>query len=483
MVQFRRQAVQQAARGGRYDAPEVGIPLRRWSAIFAALVIAASAIAWAFLAEIPITVESKGILLHPSGVRPVEATQYGVALTPRVSRNQRVTTGSILLELALPDLQDELRLAESALRVLENADADARRIEADTLQQERELANKKRASLEKTLTSLQAIVDRNRTLSSALMQEQATRLEDLLADSTNLLHQLETQLTAVSQLADRDLATATDTARATSQVLESTRAVAGLNDQKNNLQLQQLRTEQSILEVERQIEELRLGIQELQTSLTRAENKVAVEQGQREAQLQRQRDTITSLQDRLKRQRFVRSPCEGTLLEVPVAEGQPIRPGQTIATIARQPETDQEKLQVTAFFPLASGKRIAPGATAFVTPSTVPRERYGSIIATVEDVYDFPISAEEAVRIVGSREVLKPLMNVGGVLGIRATPQPSPQAGAQFEWTSSRQAPQLTAGTSVSLRVVVERRKPISYLLPFLRRSFYGPDRSAEPQP
>ena len=78
-------------------------------------------------------------------------------------------------------------------------------------------------------------------------------------------------------------------------------------------------------------------------------------------------------------------------------------------------EMDDPNSQLTnlSFFSVGDGKRIAVGDSARVTPSTVQREREGSIIGRVRRVSSFPVTQESVINNVGNAEIAQTLLEGG----------------------------------------------------------------------
>ena len=107
-----------------------------------------------------------------------------------------------------------------------------------------------------------------------------------------------------------------------------------------------------------------------------------------------------------------------------------------------------------------------------ITPQTIKRERFGGIVGTVANVSTFPITTESAANIVGNPEVVKGLIadKPEGVIQVFAELKPDAATSSGYQWSSSK-GPNLkiTSGTTTTVRVTVEERAPISFVLPILR--------------
>jgi HlyD family secretion protein len=116
------------------------------------------------------------------------------------------------------------------------------------------------------------------------------------------------------------------------------------------------------------------------------------------------------------------------------------------------------------------GKRIHPGMRVQVTPDTAERQRYGAILGTVSSVSPAPVTKAGATGTIGNAEVVQNLMPEGGYIEVRAQLEADPSTPSRYRWSSSRGPDmKVTAGLTHSTRVTIERRAPVTYLLPILR--------------
>ena len=122
------------------------------------------------------------------------------------------------------------------------------------------------------------------------------------------------------------------------------------------------------------------------------------------------------------------------------------------------------------YFPIKTGKKVQAGMRVLLAPDTVERERFGSLLATVTSVSAFPVTKEGMLSLIGNAEVVASLMTQGPTLEV-VTALPDPGTFSQYTWSSSQGPPlQITSGTTMTARVVVEQRAPMTYLLPYCEK-------------
>lgn len=155
----------------------------------------------------------------------------------------------------------------------------------------------------------------------------------------------------------------------------------------------------------------------------------------------------------------------GEVYSVVRAPGTYLSEGDTILTLA-QPNT---RLSVDAFLSSSDAKTVEPGMTVQISPSTIRKEEYGTIVGKVESVSKFPLSTDELMAQVQNRDLAQ--MFAAGGPPIRVRIRMNKDENWQPIWTSGRPPrTAVTAGTLASVSVVVNKQPPVTLALPTLRR-------------
>lgn len=133
--------------------------------------------------------------------------------------------------------------------------------------------------------------------------------------------------------------------------------------------------------------------------------------------------------------------------------------------------TVESALFNVSFVAIGSGQAIRPGMRVHVTPDAIERQRFGSITGEVVTVSERPTTMDEATSLTGSVTLAQELLGDGPRLAVIARLDQDHRTQSGYHWSSSR-GPRLglNAGLTTSMRVMVERRRPITYLLPFVRQ-------------
>ncbi|MBM3275200.1 MAG: hypothetical protein FJZ00_08595 [Candidatus Sericytochromatia bacterium] len=85
-------------------------------------------------------------------------------------------------------------------------------------------------------------------------------------------------------------------------------------------------------------------------------------------------------------------------------------------------------------------------------------------------VSEFPVSPQAASNLVNNASIAQALTEGGRVIEVFVDLEPDNFAPSGYKWTSSRGPNKRIVGTTTgAVRVTVEARAPITFVLPFLR--------------
>jgi HlyD family secretion protein len=178
---------------------------------------------------------------------------------------------------------------------------------------------------------------------------------------------------------------------------------------------------------------------------------------------------LASAMARLGAQEQLKSSVSGRVIEVRKRVGDTVAPNDVIATL----EATTATVQVVAFVSADFGKRIHPGMPTEVSPTEVKREEYGFMLADVAQRNDFAATSEYVMSQLRNEAIAKKLVGQGPVFEVRATLREKASTPSGFAWSTSEGPPfKIGSGTLVSIAIEVERKAPITKVMPFLRKTF-----------
>lgn len=147
-----------------------------------------------------------------------------------------------------------------------------------------------------------------------------------------------------------------------------------------------------------------------------------------------------------------------------------MQPGSTLFTI--QTRTGSKQLESLAFFPARDGKRLAIGQQVRVSPTTTKQQRHGGIEGTITKINALPVRDDAVVKRLGVKSLLESVRGPqdAPLIEVSTSLKRDADTISGYDWGGG-EGPniQITAGTTTNVRVLVEERRPISYVIPILR--------------
>ncbi len=121
----------------------------------------------------------------------------------------------------------------------------------------------------------------------------------------------------------------------------------------------------------------------------------------------------------------------GRVLELLVDRGDVVTPGTPLLNL----EVVSDDLVAVLFVPATAGERIEPGMPVRISPSTVRREEFGSILGRVVWAAEYPSTSRGMVRLLGNEALVDKLMREG-----------PPDPGRTWPWSGTPRPRPASAG-------------------------------------
>ncbi|THF77144.1 NHLP bacteriocin system secretion protein [Cohnella fermenti] len=189
-----------------------------------------------------------------------------------------------------------------------------------------------------------------------------------------------------------------------------------------------------------------------------------------EEQIASYRQTIADAKEDYLYQTSIVSAYTGRVLAVNVKKGSSIEAGTSVISL-ESGETGANNLKTVLYVPVQTGKKIIPGMTVDVTPSSVNKEEYGFMIGRVASVSEFPLTTQSMFLTLGNEALVRELAGEGEAMlevSVELIPDSSTVSG--YKWSTSDGPPQqMDSGTLVSASITVKRQKPIASIIPQLK--------------
>ena len=200
------------------------------------------------------------------------------------------------------------------------------------------------------------------------------------------------------------------------------------------------------------------------------EDSISSRNSQREQAITQQISRINALTTTIQHTASISAPVAGCIVDSSVHLDELVQPGATLFTLdANAAGSDLESY---AYFPARDGKRLAVGQRVRISPTSTKPQRHGGIKGVVTAVKSLPVREDALTKRLGrpslvaavSGERREPLIEISTSL------QRDPNTMSGYDWGGGPgPALKLSAGTPTNVRVLVEERRPISYVIPILR--------------
>ena len=414
---FSKEALEAASNPDEMDHALQVVRAKLWIPLFGIGIVVAVGLAWSFVGRMPVNVTGFGVLINPGNVKVVQSQAPGLVEKVSVKPGDQLQEGDIVAVLQQPALEQLLQQAKENYDEINKTNSEA--LEANRNQFLAQLAS----------------IERQKQL--------LTEGKEL---SGNVNQSLEKRNQALLELAKDNLVS--------SEML--------------------LQSESSLVEIKTKMAGYDAQIQALDLSLEQAKQKNIQTEFTLKNQIDESRRAVEKMELQLENNRHIRSKSGGKVMQLMVSAGTAVAFGTPVLSVATDEST--QAMKNLCYFSVKDGKKIKPGMTIQVTPSTVKRERYGSIVGKVVSVSSFPVSQEAAMNIVGSKELAFALTGQGAMIEVETELQraSSPDSESGYEWTSRNPPVAVSQGTTTVNRVRVDDRAPITYVLPLLRTWFQG---------
>jgi HlyD family secretion protein len=424
---FRQAALDRLASPDQVEQLMQVVAPRHWLALATCGALVGVALLWGVWGRLPTTVMGRGVLIHPRQVVDVQAPAAGRLATLTVQVGDVVRQGDVLGTMDQAEIRQQLQDECAKLQELLAQDEvkSALQVQQTTLQRQQ--------------TALEAHAIRQQR------NDALKRQRDAQAKAPLLQQRLENRTR-----------------------LEALGLLPKISDERLHAEQAYLENQDTLAALQARLTQLDGALKQLDSQSRQSDLHSLEASTARKNAIQERRSQIALLEVQLAVQGQIVSPYQGRVLEITVHTGQVIEAGHRLGSLEVEDATST--LVGLTYFPIQAGKKVQPGMTVQVAPDTVARERFGSILGTVTAVSAFPVTREGVERLVGNADVVTSLVGQGPVIEVVASLAQAPSTFSGYQWSSSAgPALPITAGTTMTGRVVVEQRAPITYVLPWLR--------------
>ena len=190
---------------------------------------------------------------------------------------------------------------------------------------------------------------------------------------------------------------------------------------------------------------------------------------QRDLQIEDKRRELVRLREQLAATSELRATAAGDVVQIQVAPGQPVQSGDSVLLV----EDDSLPLRALILIPESTAKRVVRGMEVRIGPSDVKSEDFGFMLGKIQSISERAVSPQELERILSNQAKTQSYMEVKPYLAFaELEPDSNPENVSGFRWTSAVGPPKkITSGTLCAYQVIVDERRPISYVIPMVKKT------------
>ena len=411
---FRKVALDRLSSPEQLDRLLKVAPAHLWVSLVALGGLVALTVAWGVAGTLQSRVNGTGVLLRPGGVDNVTLGVSGRVTGVFIDVGDMIEEGQVIGRIEMAELVDAFEEARDRVDDLRDEEREAR-----------------------ALASLEASAE------SALRARRRDEVETEIRSAHARVSWLDERIRSQRALLDDGLTT--------DQAVEDTR-------------LEVVATHERLERLETELQGLQAQALQDDAQRARALSQLELQIGDAERQQRRHRAQLDRAVD-------VVAARSGRVIEIVADVGDVVSPGSSFARLDREGEVGADLIAIV-YVPHDVGKKVQPGMPVQISPSLFNREEFGGIIGTVERVSDYPATQEGMLRTLSNPNLVQLLTaETSTPYEVRIRLEPDAATPSGYLWSTSR-GPEATlqSGTTATAAIAVHERRPITLVLPALRR-------------
>lgn len=165
------------------------------------------------------------------------------------------------------------------------------------------------------------------------------------------------------------------------------------------------------------------------------------------------------------------SPYSGTVIDMAFNNGDIFNEGSTFLVMENQ-DYDRNELIAQVYVNANEGKKLQPGMTVQIAPSTIPPEEHGYLLGTVSYISKYTLTEAGMNRTLRNSKLVEELSRDGLPMVVEVRLSTDSSTFSKYKWTSGR-GPEtdVMSGTLIRANIIAEERSPISFIFPSLKHS------------
>lgn len=458
--------------------PKDWIPLATLGSLVTAVLL------WSVLGRLPVNVLGRGAFVDPkvalgaeAQVIDVQALGTGILLSFNVNRGDSVEKGQLLGIIDQPELKKQLQMERDRLNELLAQKQSVDHVVGQQEALDQKVLESQRKGLLDSLRQVREIGPLLKDKNLAGIRQQRLALAQRQAETRTLVAALKSELLQREKLKQQGLITDSSYLGAQKAYFSGVDQLAALDSEARALDIRETEVRKASMDNASQITEYLAQLRGLDVRANSRDLDKLTSTLARTSQISEIERRIAHLEEVLVKTSEVRSETAGRVLELTGIVGEMVTSGNRLASIKKEraprspaPDTD---LSVVAYFTIGDGTRITKGMRVQITPDTVKREEFGGIVGTVYAVSEYPVTFEGVQNIVYNPSIASELYEGKRTMEVFIKLSTDAKTASGYRWTSSR-GPNIkvSVGTTSVVRIMVEEKPPITFLLPVLRPFF-----------
>ena len=466
---FRQQALDRLSSPEKLDKLMWVVSPKDWLPLSGLAILGILGVFWSVFGSIPVTVTGRGVLINPRRIVQLQSPISGQLESLNIRDGQCVAQDEVLAIIDPAAQKQQLQQERDRLALLEEQVAKTSLLRQQHFQLETETIAAERSSLEERLQNTQQLTPRIQHEELNSIAQQRLSLQQALQDAKELTPVLKQRLAKQRELQKQGAISEERILQAEQEYRQTRQSIWEIQAELQQLQVQKTELQQQYLDNLNNITQIKAELEQLNTRSKQLEQNNLEASNIEKNQIQEIQQAIARLEKEVADNSIIKSRHAGCILEITASVGQYLNPGNSLGTL--QTKGTAKDMMSVAYFAVRDGKKIHPGMKILVTPDTVKRTRFGGIVGTITDVSPFPVTTEGATSVIGNSEVAQRLMErEGGKIEALAKLTVDLHTFSGYQWSSS-EGPQLeiSPGTTTTVRVTVEERSPLTFVLPILR--------------
>ncbi|MCB1074535.1 MAG: HlyD family efflux transporter periplasmic adaptor subunit [Simkania sp.] len=164
----------------------------------------------------------------------------------------------------------------------------------------------------------------------------------------------------------------------------------------------------------------------------------------------------------------VLAPDNGTIFQMATGKDQQVKQGDILMWFERK--VYPKDFVVYAFIPVEAAERVKQGMKATVELGAVDTQKYGQLVGQVTEVVSYAVSKDsDRLKVIPSEKLREDLTKGATAMLVIVQPFLAPDNKSGLAWTYGKgPTERLSPGSLGTVRITIENKKPISYLIPIL---------------